>query len=132
MLKSDKATRYDNIRAGMIQNIGENEFEMLTERYNKIWKERIPRDWKVGIVIPLFKKGDNSNCSNYRGITLLNVVLKVYDRIVEKGMREILDKQLEESQNDFRKGRSCQDHMFTLKQISKKYVYMTRKFTWIS
>ena len=47
-----------------------------------------------------------SNCSNYRGITLLSVVLKVYERIVENRVREILDKQLEESQSGFRKGKS--------------------------
>ena len=39
--------------------MGENELEMLTELFNKICKkERISNDWEVGIVIPLFKKGD--------------------------------------------------------------------------
>ena len=71
--------------------MGENRLEMLTVLFNKIWEEeRIPKDWEVGIVIPLFKKGDTSNCSNYRGITLLSVVLKVYERIMEKRLREIL------------------------------------------
>ena len=50
----------------------------------------------------------------------MSVVLKVYERIMEKRVREILDNQLEESQSGFRKGRSCQNHMFTLKQISEK------------
>lgn len=53
-----------------------------------------------------------------RRITLWSVVLKVFKRIVEKGMREILGEQLKESGNDFRKRKSCQDHMFILKQIS--------------
>ena len=83
MLKRGKTTGHDNTRAEMLQNIGENEFEMSTELYNKMWKEeRIPKDREVGIVILLFKKGDNSNCSNYRRITLLSVVLKVYKRIL--------------------------------------------------
>ena len=52
----------------MLQNMEENGFEMLTGLFNKIWKEkRISKDWEVGIVIPLFKKGDISNCNNYRG-----------------------------------------------------------------
>ena len=50
----------------------------------------------------------------------MSVVLKVYERIMEKRVREILDKRLEESQSGFRKARSCQDHIFTLKQISEK------------
>ena len=60
-----------------------------------------------------------NNCSNYRGIILLSVVLKVYERIIEKRVKEMLDKQLEESQSGFRKESSFQDHIFTLKQIPK-------------
>ena len=98
MLKRGKVAEHDNITAEMLQNMGENGLEMLTELFNKIWEEeRIPKDWEVGIVIPLIKKGDISDCSNYRGITSLSVVLKVYERIMEKRVREILNKQLGES-----------------------------------
>ena len=45
-------------------------------------------------------------------------MLKVYERIVEKKVKGILDKQSEESQSGFRKGMRSQDHVFTLKQIS--------------
>ena len=39
----------------MLQNMGENGFEMLTELFNKIWEEEtISMDWEVGIVKPLF------------------------------------------------------------------------------
>ena len=54
---------------------------MLTKLFNKIWEEeRIPKYWEVGIVITLFKKRDINNFSNYRGITLLSVVLKIYEK----------------------------------------------------
>ena len=77
MLKRGEAAEHDNITAEMLQNMGENGFEMLTELFNKIWEEeRIPKDWEVGIVIPLFKKGDISNCSNYREITLLSCCIE--------------------------------------------------------
>ena len=49
----------------MLQNMRENGLESLTELFNKMWKEeRIPKDWEVGIVTPLLKKGDICNCSN--------------------------------------------------------------------
>ena len=54
-----------------------------------------PNDWEVGIVTSIFKKGDISNCCNYRGIKLLFFVLKVYKRIVEKRAKELLDELLE-------------------------------------
>ena len=47
----------------------------------------------------------------------MSVVLKVYEGIMEKRVREISDKQLEELPSGFRKGSSCQDKIFTLKQI---------------
>ena len=70
--------------------MGENALEILTGLFNEIREEeRIPKDWEVGIVTPLFKNADISNCSNYREITLLSVVLKAYERIVEKRVRHI-------------------------------------------
>ena len=71
---------------------------MLTELFDKIWKEEgIPKDWEVK-----FTKGDISSCSNYKGIILLSVVLKVYEeeKNMKKRVREILDKQLGESQSN--------------------------------
>ena len=66
MLKRGKAAGNDNITAETLQNMGENGLEMLTELFNKIWEEEwVPKDWEVGIVIPLFKKGNISNCTNY-------------------------------------------------------------------
>ena len=109
-----KAAGHDNITAEMLQNMGENWLEMLAGLFNKIWEEeRIPKYLEVGILILLLRKGDISNCSDYKGITLLSVVLKVYERIMEKRVREILDKQLEESQSVFRKGMNCQEYIKT-------------------
>ena len=57
MLKSGKAAGLDSITAEELQNVGTNGLEMLTELFNKISEEgRIPRNWEVGIAIPLFKK----------------------------------------------------------------------------
>lgn len=120
-LKNGKSPGHDKITSEMVKNMGEDGTRLLLEIFNKVWKEeRIPKDWEIGRIVPIHKKGDNKECANYRGITLLSIPLKIYERILEKRLRMTLETTLLEVQSGFRKGRSVQDHVFTVKQIIKK------------
>ena len=44
--------------------------------------EEVPREWMQGVIVPLYKDGDNRDPLNYRGITLLSIVGKVYNRVL--------------------------------------------------
>jgi hypothetical protein len=56
---------------------------MLENFFKRVWEEEIvPKDWLSGVVIPLHKKGDKMNLYNYRGITLMDVMGKVFSGIV--------------------------------------------------
>ena len=47
------------------------------------WRlEQVPRDWMQGVIFPLYKDGDNRDPLNYRGITLLSIVGKEYNRVL--------------------------------------------------
>ena len=70
----------------------------------------------MGIVLPLFKKRDAKECSNYRGITLTTLPGKVFTRVIENTLRERLEDTVGESQHGFRKGKSRQDLIFTIRQ----------------
>lgn len=101
--------------------MGEKGEEILTKICTLAWNEgKIPNDWKIGVIVPIFKKGNKRDCNNYRGITLLSIASKVYERILEAKLVNQIDNQLEESQSGFRKGRSIHDHIFTIKQITEK------------
>jgi hypothetical protein len=48
-----------------------------------MWKEeKIPEEWKEGLIIKILKKGDISNCNNWRGITLLSIPSKILTRVI--------------------------------------------------
>ena len=83
-------------------------------------KLEIPKDWNVAKVVSLFKKGKRNNPENYGGISLLNTVYKIYSRIINTRLQTISDTILLEEEAGFRKGRSCIDDVFTLKQIIQK------------
>ena len=63
------------------------------------------------------KKGDLSNCANYRGITLLSVPGKVFSRILLNRIKDAVDPKLRDQQAGFRKDRSCTDQIATLRII---------------
>lgn len=62
---------------------------MLYALFEKIWEvEELPLDCKEGYLIKLPKKGDPSNCTNYIGITLLDVSGKVFNRALLNRMKD--------------------------------------------
>ncbi|TWW67224.1 hypothetical protein D4764_02G0002650 [Takifugu flavidus] len=68
---------------------------------------------ETGVVVPIFKSGDQRVCSNYRGITLLSLPGKVYARVLEKRIRLIVEPLIEEEQCGFCPGRGTTDQLFT-------------------
>ena len=70
------------------------------------------------LFINIFKKGDRENSGNYRGITLLSVVGKVFCKILNNRLVQCLDKEaLHEGQAGFRLNRGCMDNVYTLNEI---------------
>ena len=92
--------------------------EILHPLFEKIWnEEKIPNEWKEGHLIKLPKKGDLTDCNNYRGITLLSIPGKVFNRILLNRMRDVVDEKLRDQQAGFRRNRSCTDQIATLRII---------------
>ena len=95
--------------------------ELLYPLFIKIGvKEEGPSDWREGYPIKLPKKGDLSNFSNYRGITLLSVPGKIFNRIILEGMKGEMDPWLRNQQAGFHPNRSCADQIATLGFIIEK------------
>ncbi|VDO63454.1 unnamed protein product [Schistosoma margrebowiei] len=117
-IKSGKAAGPDNIPAEALKSDIEVTTNMLYLLFKKIWEEeQVPMDWKEGHHAKIPKKGDLSKCENYRGITLLSIPGKVFNRVLLNRMKDAVDAQLGDQQSGFRKDRSCTDQIATLRII---------------
>ena len=75
LLKNNKAPGYDDIPAELLKADIETATEVLFIWFEHIWQgEQLPGDWHKGLIVKIPKKGDATECNNWRGITLLSVV----------------------------------------------------------
>ena len=119
-MKPGKSPGSDGIPAGMV---GEVVVSRLQDLLISCWEQGIlPQDLKHAVIIPLYKnKGEKSDCSNYRGITLLSIAGKVLARILlNRLIPSIIEDFTPESQCGFRANRGTTDMIFVLRQIQEK------------
>jgi len=120
-MKNRKAAGPDGLNSELFKHGGPALSNRLLELINKCWKERsIPEEWGQARVKSLFKRDKHDECSNYRGISLLNSGYRIHGMIITQHFRTILEAILLEEQNGFRIGRSCIDNVFTVKQTTEK------------
>jgi hypothetical protein len=82
-LKRYKSPGLDQILAELIQTGGNTLCSEIHKLINCIWnKEELPEQWKESIIVPIYKKGDKTECSNYRGISLLSTSYKILSNIL--------------------------------------------------
>ena len=68
--------------------------DLPEQLFSVIWQEEIaPRQWREGIIVNIIKKGDREDPANYRGITLLSIVGKVFCKILNNRLVLCLDKE---------------------------------------
>jgi hypothetical protein len=69
----------DQIPADRIQAGGKTLRSEIHELFNSTWnKEELPDQWEESIIVPVHKKDDKTDCSNYRGISLLSTSYKIF------------------------------------------------------
>ena len=122
-LKLGKAPGIDNIPSDVLKADIVATTNVLYSMLNEIWdKEEIPTEWKTGMLVTIPKKGNLSECKNWRGIMLLSVPSKILCRIILDRIQETVDKKLRKEQAGFRKDKSCTDHIATLRIIVEQCI----------
>jgi hypothetical protein len=81
----------------------------------------MPDEWKVGLIISIFKTGNKMKYENYRGIMLLNVAYKILSSIILEQLKEYSETILGEYQCGFQPQRRTTDQIFVIRQILQKF-----------
>lgn len=82
--------------------------------------ETIPYQWTTSSIVLLHKKGDKNNINNYRPISLMSNIYKIFAKVILSRISNILDENQPREQAGFRSGYSTLDHIHVIKQLFEK------------
>ena len=99
----------------------EDGIDMLWDLMQKIYEqEKMTEEWRASTIVPIYKeKGDIQDCGNYKGVKLMSHAMKIWERVVDKRIRN--ETSIGEEQFGFMQGRSTTDSVFVLRQIMEKH-----------
>ena len=91
----NKASRDDGIPAELFQILKDDAVKVLHSTYQQIWKtQQWSQDWKKSVFIPIPKKGNAKQCSNYRTIALISHSSKVMLKILQARLQQYVNREL--------------------------------------
>ena len=94
---------------------------MLHAICQQIWKtQQWPQDWKRSVFIPIPKKGNAKECSNYRTTALTSHASKVMLKILQARLQQYVNRELPDVQAGFRKGGGTRDQIANIRWIIEK------------
>ena len=108
------------------------------------WKtQQWPQEWEKSVFIPIPKKGNVEECSNYHTIALISHTSKVMLKILQARLQQYVNRELPDVQPDFRKGRGTRDQIANIRWIIKKarefqknicfcFINYAKGFVWIT
>ena len=101
--------------------------------FNKIWNGSFPKNWNSASIVSIPKKGDLSNCNNYRGISLINVGLKIITKIITNRISKYAFSHnfIRPEQFGFRNREECISLFISIREICQRRKFRG-KFTYIA
>ena len=105
-ITANKASGGDGIPAELFQILKDDDVIVLHSIYQHIWKsQQWPQDWKRSVFIPIPKKGNAKECSNYHTIARISHAAKVMLKILQARLQQFMSHEIPDVQAGFRKGR---------------------------
>ena len=105
----------------IFQILKDDAVKVLHSICQQIWKtQQWPQDWKRSVFIPILKKGNPKECSNYSTIALISHASKVMLKILQVRLQQCMKHEIPDSQAGFRKGSRTRDQIANIRWIIEK------------
>ena len=119
-MKNGRSCGPDGIPTEALKHLGDWGVCQLTNIFNAIMQSgKMPDEWRESTITPIYKdKGDHMNCSNYRGIKLLSHTMKLWERIIDQRLRDIVS--ISDGQFGFKPGVGTTDAIFVIGALCEK------------
>ena len=118
-ITTNKASGYDGIPVELFQILKDDALKVLHSICQQIWKtQQWPQDWKRSVFIPIPKKGNPKECSNYRTIALISHDSKLILKILQARLQQYMNCELPDVQVGT--GRGTRDQVADIHWINKK------------
>ena len=120
-ITTNKASGGDGIPVELFQILKDDAVEVLHSICQQIWKtQQWPQDWERSVFIPIPKKGNAKECSNYCTVALISHAGKVMIKILQARLQQFVNCELSDVQAGSRKGRGTRDQIPNICWIIKK------------
>ena len=117
----NKPSGGDGIPVELFQILKDDAVKTLHSICQQIWKiQQWPQDWKWSVFIPIPKKGNAKECSNYSTTALISHTSKVMLKNLQDRIQQYVNHELPDVQSGFRKGRGSRDQIANICWIIKK------------
>ena len=140
----NKASGGDGIPVELFQILKDDAVKLLRSICQQIWKtQQWPQDWKRSVFLPIPKKGNAKECSNYHTFALISHASKGMPKILQARLQQYVNRELPGVQAGFRKGRGTRDQIANIRWIMEKarefqeniyfcFIDYAKAFVWIT
>ena len=143
-ITTNKASRGNGIPVELFQILKDDAAEVLHSICQQIWKtQQWPQDRKRSVFVPMPKKGNAKECSNYCTISLISHASEVMLEILQARLQQYINREFPDVQAGFRKGRETRDQIANIHWIIEKarqfqkniyfcFIGYAKSFVWIT
>ena len=117
----NKTSGDDGIPVELFQILKDDAVKVLHSICQQIWKtQQWPQDWKSSVFIPVPKKDNAEECSNYHTVALISHASKVMLKILQTRLQQYVIQELPDVQAGFRKSKGTRDQISNIHRIIEK------------